>query len=101
MYAMTGRLFARKGMRDNLIQTLLRASALVSEFPGCRAYIVLADAADEHAVAVFEMWDDKQAHDASLLDDGVRALISEAMPLLEGTPAGNEYAISGGFGAPE
>lgn len=94
MYAMTGTLSAQPGKRDLLVNILVRASALVLTMPGCRAYIVLEDLKDEQAVAVFEMWDDQEAHDDSLKDPRVRALIAEAMPILAGAPSGGEYRVA-------
>jgi quinol monooxygenase YgiN len=98
MYAMTGTLSAQPGKRRELANILLRASALVSTMPGCRAYIILEDFMDENAVSVFEIWVDKEAHDASLRDERVRALIGEAMPLLAGAPSGSELRVLGGHG---
>jgi len=93
MYAMTGTLSAQPGKRAILSDILIRASALVQPMPGCRAYIVLEDVKDENNVAVFEMWDAKEAHDASLKDPQVRALIAEALPILANPPAGGEFRV--------
>lgn len=98
MYAMTGTLSAQPGKRALLVDILVRASMLVKSMPGCRAYIVLEDVKDEDNVWVFEMWDDKESHDASLRDAEVRALISEAMPILAGAPSGSELRVVGGHG---
>lgn len=97
-YAMTGKLIAQPGKRGMLASILLRAADVVSEMSGCHSYIVMEDTGDESAVWVFEMWDDKDAHDASLRDVRVRALISEAMPLLAGPPGGSELRVLGGHG---
>ena len=93
MYAMTGTLLAQRGKRAMLSDILIRASLLVQSMPGCRAYIVLEDVKDENVVSVFEMWDDKETHDASLKDPQVRALIAEAMPILAGAPNGSEFRV--------
>ncbi len=90
MYAMTGKLAAQAGKRTALVDILLRASSVVAQLPGCRAYIVSEDVADETNVWVFEIWDDKDAHDASLKDERVRSLIAEAIPLLGGPSDGAE-----------
>lgn len=95
MYAMTGTLAAQPGKRAALADILIRASALVKSMPGCCAYIVLEDVKDENIVSVFEMWDDKEAHDASLKDPQIRALIGEAMPILAGAPNGSEFRVVG------
>lgn len=98
MYAMTGQLSAQPGKRAELASILLRASALVANMPGCHAYIILEDVKDENIVSVFEMWASKDAHDTSLRDERVRALIAEAMPLLAGAPNGSELRVLGGHG---
>ncbi len=98
MYAMTGKLAAKAGKRNALVEILLRASGVVAQLPGCRAYIVNEDLVDEACVWVFEIWDNKEAHDASLQDDRVRSLIAEAMPLMGGAPSGAELRVMGGHG---
>ncbi len=45
-----------------------------------------------------EIWEDKAAHDASLKDERVRALIQQAMPLMGGAPSGAELKVIGGHG---
>lgn len=98
MYVMMGKLLAQPGKRGQLADILLRASRMVAEMQGCRAYIILEDLQDESSVVVFEMWDDKESHDASLRDANVRALIAEAMPILAGAPSGSELRVLGGHG---
>ncbi|MBI3170818.1 MAG: antibiotic biosynthesis monooxygenase [Chloroflexi bacterium] len=98
MYAITGKLSAQPGKRAQLAEILLRGSTMVAVMNGCRAYIILEDAKDDSTVWVFEMWDDKESHDASLRDENVRALISEAMPILAGAPSGSEPHVLGGHG---
>jgi quinol monooxygenase YgiN len=96
---MTGKLQAQPGKRAVLVDILLRAAKLVSTMHGCCSYIVLEDVQDETCVWVFEMWDDKESHDASLKDEKVRSLIAEAMPILAGVPSGSELRVAGGHGA--
>jgi hypothetical protein len=50
-------------------------------------------------VWVTEVWDSKEDDDNSLHVEGVRALISRAMPLLAGQPEkGQELEVIGGAG---
>ena len=98
MYAMTGKLSAQPGKRGQLAEILLHASKMVAGMQGCRSYIVLEDVQAESTLWVFEMWDDKESHDASLRDENVRALIGEAMPILAGAPDGAELHVLGGHG---
>ena len=98
MYAMTGKLNAQIGRRNELVQILLSASRVVAQLPGCHMYIVNEDVADETCVWVFEMWADKEAHDSSLKDEWVRSLIAEAIPLIGVAPSGAELRVVGGHG---
>lgn len=100
MYARCGKLNAQAGKRPQFIEILLRAAALVSELPGCHAYIVHADLDDESGIWVYELWDSPAEHAASLSDPRVRALISEGMPLIAGAPSGAALEVSGGHGLP-
>ena len=98
MYAMTGKLTTQAGKRGALVDILLRASNLVSQFAECRAYVVNEDVSDETSVWVFEIWDDKESHDMSLKNEQIRSLIADAMPLMNGAPVGAELNVVGGHG---
>ena len=98
MYAMTGRLTAHPGQRDELANILLQSAEVVAQIGGCCAYIVLEDVKDADSVWVFETWDDKESHDHSLGDERVRALISEARPMIAAMAGGSEFRILGGHG---
>jgi quinol monooxygenase YgiN len=98
MYAMYGVLRAQPGKRDQLAAILVRAALLVGQLPGCRLYLVNEDVEDEQALRVYEAWSDKAAHDRSLQDARVRALIVEALPLMSSPPAGVEMRVVGGHG---
>ena len=98
MYAMYGKLTAQPGKRDEFAAILTCAAEIVGQLPGCRLYVVHEDPADEATLTVYEAWDDKAAHDASLQDERVRALIASALPLMGGPPAGVELRVVGGHG---
>ena len=98
MYAMTGRLLAQKGRRSELIDILKQAAYLVGEIPQCRLYVVNEDLSNESHVWIYELWDDKDSHDASLGNEQVRALIADARPLLACAPDGAELRAVGGHG---
>ena len=98
MYGMVGKLVAQAGKRGQIVAILERAATVVGQLPGCRLYVVNEDVADDVTVWVYEAWDDKAAHDLSLQDPQVRALITEAMPLMGGAPSGSELRVMGGVG---
>ncbi len=91
-------LSAQPGKRDELAAILEQAAQVVGKMAGCRLYLVNEDVGDEVTVWIYEAWDNKAAHDASLQDDRVRALIGQAMPMLGGAPDGSELRLRGGHG---
>jgi 8-oxo-dGTP diphosphatase len=84
MYIRSGKLIAQPGRRGEFLDILKAAARLVIGLPGCRQYAVHADGEDEDAILVYEIWDSKAAHAASLQDERVRALIAQARPLIAG-----------------
>ncbi|PHN03677.1 putative quinol monooxygenase [Flavilitoribacter nigricans] len=98
-YFLHGKLQAKAGKGEQLAEILLQAAALLSDAPGCQIYLIGMDPDDPDAVWVTEVWDTKKDHDDSLRVDGVRALIGQAMPILDGPPTkGQELEILGGQG---
>lgn len=98
MYAMCGRLFAKPGKRDEFIQVLLRAAEMVGKKPECHMYLVTEDANDENTISVIEIWDTKEAHDASLQNEETREMIRGAMSLMGDPPESIEMDVVGGYG---
>jgi quinol monooxygenase YgiN len=98
MYGMTGKLVAHTGKRPQMVEILLQAAEMVSHMPGCRLYMVNEDLANENAVWVVEIWEDRDSHDTSLKNSQVKALISAAMPLICEPPSGAEFKVVGGYG---
>lgn len=85
-YGLHGKLAASEGNGDKLSFILLEASRLVSTAKGCHLYLISKDHSDQDTVWVTEVWDSKEDHDNSLHVKGVKELISQAMPLLNGKP---------------
>jgi quinol monooxygenase YgiN len=98
-YFLHGKLTAKAGFGNQLASILLQAAQSVEAAKGCKLYIISKDAQDKESVWVTEVWDSKQDHDDSLKLDSVRALIGQAMPILEGMPQkGQELEMLGGLG---
>lgn len=89
---------ARPGQRDTLVALLLHAAALSEGTPGCELYIVNTSPAEADTVWVTEVWQSQTDHDASLADEGARALIARALPLLAGPPERIDVIPVGGKG---
>lgn len=99
-YGLFGKFSAQPGKRDELVQYLLQAAALLERDPGCVHYVV-STSDEPGAVWVSEVWSNKDAHDASLEPEDIRALIQEARPLIAGMSDRTELAVHGGKGVPK
>ncbi len=98
-YLLHGKLTAKDGNGEMLTSILLDASKLVSTAKGCIAYVISKDNNDKNAVWITEIWNSKEDHDNSLKVEGVKELISRAIPILDGQPEkGQELEILGGKG---
>ena len=98
-YGLNGKLVASEGKAEQLAEILIKASALITTAKGCHLYVVGIDQTDTNIVCITEVWDTKEDHDDSLNIAGVRELIQQAMPLLNGMPEkGQEINILGGLG---
>ena len=98
-YGLHGKLNATAGNASKLAEILIEASKLVATAKGCHLYVVSKDENEPNSVWVTEIWDSKEDHDNSLKLDSVRALIGQAMPLLDGMPeGGQELDVLGGTG---
>lgn len=98
-YGLHGKFKATEGNSDKLAAILIKASNLVSTAKGCQLYVISKDNENPNYVWVTEIWDNKEDHDNSLNVEGVRALIGQAIPLIDGRPEkGQELEILGGFG---
>src|SRR5690606_19881034 len=98
MYARCGKIAAQKGKRAQLAEILTRAASLVGQLPGCRMYLVYEDLNDDTALWVTEVWEDREAHAASLQDERVRTLIAAARPVLGEISNHVEMKLVGGHG---
>ena len=98
-YGLHAKLMATKGNGNRLASILMDASKLVSMAQGCHLYLVSKDIINEDSIWVTEVWDSKEDHDNSLKVEGVRELISKAIPIMDGQPEkGDEFEVLGGLG---
>jgi quinol monooxygenase YgiN len=80
-YGIYTRHTTKPGQRDNLVDNLLRAGDLLQDNQDCIHWVV--NTTDEPDVVwVSVVWTSKEAHDASLQPEKVRALIGEARQFL-------------------
>lgn len=98
-YGYFGTMRVQPGKREDVLAILLRASESLSAH-GCHAYVI-GEGEDPDVICVSELWDSKEAHDASLQLPGTREAITQAMPMLTGEFVGYEMTVRGGLGAPD
>jgi quinol monooxygenase YgiN len=99
-YGLLGKFSAQRGKRDELVEYLLQAAALLERNPDCMQYVV-STSDEPDAVWVSEVWTDKTAHERSLEPDEIRALIQRARPLIAGMSDRTELHVHGGKGIPK
>lgn len=101
MYGLMGKLKAHAGQRDALIQHLMDGVKILRSMKGCYLYVISAATDDPDTVWITEVWEDSEAHRASLTNDDIRAVITAARPLIAALPDGFEIIPLGGVGLPE
>jgi quinol monooxygenase YgiN len=98
-YGLYGKLQAKAGRGQELGEILLKAAKLMENAKGCHLYLVGKEVDNPDGIYIIEVWESKADHDDSLKAPGVRELITQAMPLLDGNPAaGMTLEILGGKG---
>jgi quinol monooxygenase YgiN len=98
-YGYIGSMKAKPGHRDDVV-TMLVSGADGLRAAGCDSYVVSVSAADADTIWVFEIWQSKDHHDASLQLPEVRQAIGKAMPMLTGDFTSEELSVVGGLGVP-
>ena len=98
-YGLFGKLQAQTGKGKELGEILLKAAKLMENAKGCILYVVNKEAGNPDSIYVMEVWESKEDHDNSLNVSGVRELITQAMPILDGKPErGMTLEVLGGKG---
>lgn len=96
-YGYIGSMKTQPGHRDDVVSILLDGvDDLRAE--GCDSYIVSVSDVDDDRIWVFEVWQSKEHHAASLQLPGTKAAIAKAMPMLTGEFSSQELNVVGGLG---
>jgi quinol monooxygenase YgiN len=95
---MCGKVLAKEGQREALLEILLEASR--TPMKGCEIYIVSRSATEPDAIWVMEVWQSEADHQASFKLDSVKALITKARPIMAGGTEGIQMVPVGGKGLP-
>ncbi|MCA2217557.1 putative quinol monooxygenase [Jidongwangia harbinensis] len=95
-YGYAGTMRAVPGRRDDVVAILLDAVDGLRG-AGCSVYSVSVADTDPDLIWVYEVWDSKADHDASLRLPETRAAIAAAMPMLTGEFTSRETTVVGGL----
>lgn len=95
MFGLITKIRATAGARPKLASILIEASRAM---PGCRSYVVAADATDADALWITEVWDSAELHKASLQLAQVREGMTAGRPLIAGFGDRFQTAPLGGTG---
>lgn len=95
MYGLIGKIIAKTGKREELIEILLDG---ITDMPGCLSYIVSKDLEDDDGIWITEVWDSKESHQASLSLPSVKEAIKQGRPLIEDFGKQMELETMGGHG---
>ncbi|PZQ54031.1 MAG: antibiotic biosynthesis monooxygenase [Phenylobacterium zucineum] len=95
MYGLIGKMIAKPGERQRLVDLLLAGTGAM---PGCRSYVIAADPTNADAIWITEVWDSAASHQASLQLPSVQAAIRQARPLIAGFGERFETQPLGGVG---
>ena len=95
-YGYFGTMRTTPGNRDEVVSILLGAVEGLRS-GGCTVYSVSVSPTDPDLIWVYEVWDSKDSHDASLRLPETRAAIGRAMPLLTGEFTSQETTVVGGL----
>jgi quinol monooxygenase YgiN len=95
MYGLIGKMLAKPGQREALLDILLAGTG---EMPGCLSYIIARDPAEANALWITEVWTGPDSHQASLGLASVQAAIAKARPMIAGFGERYETEPVGGQG---
>jgi quinol monooxygenase YgiN len=101
MYGLIGKLKTHPGQRDTLLSYLQESSQSLQAMEGCYLYIITKAVDDPDTIWITEVWRSQDDHRASLTNETVRSVITQARPLLAEAPGGFEVIPVGGKGLPE
>src|SRR5258706_10520331 len=79
MYGLIAKLVSIPNRRMDLISILKESTA---QMPGCLAYVIAEDAAEENTLWITEFWKSQADHEASLTLPSVKDSIGKARPLM-------------------
>lgn len=101
MYGLIGSIKTHPGKRAALLELLLQSAKALETLEGCYVYVICEATDDPDTIWITEAWRSLEDHHASLQNEGVRAVIAAARPLIADMSGGFEVVPIGGVGLPD
>ncbi|RCW62568.1 putative quinol monooxygenase [Saliterribacillus persicus] len=97
-FGLFGKFSVLDGERDTLVNILLEAAEALGDLKECEIYTVSTVEDEPNTVYVYEVWQNENAHQASLKLEATQTLITKAKPIITGMERINTLNIIGGKG---
>ncbi|NBD24387.1 antibiotic biosynthesis monooxygenase [Paenibacillus sp. T1] len=97
-FGLSGKMIAQPGKRDELAAILMEAASGMDAVADCQIYIVGVLPEEPDAIWITEVWDNAEAHQASLALEVTQAMIRRAKPLIAGFEQQVKHVPLGGKG---
>lgn len=81
-FGMQAVITAQPDKANDLALLLLEAAKLLAADEKCECYSVQQSIADPEKIYISEVWENEQAHKASLTNPAIREVITKAMPFI-------------------
>lgn len=97
-FGLYGKLTAVEGKREELLNILLEAANSMKDVEGCDIYLVNVSNEHPNDVIIYEVWENAEAHQASLSLEVTQTLIQRAKPIIAGMERFHTLQTFGGKG---
>lgn len=97
-FSLLNKFTVKDGELDTMVEILLEASKSMKDLDECEIYIVSVCEGEPNAIYVYEVWNNEEAHQASLSLEATQTLIYRAKQLITGMERLNTLSTIGGKG---
>lgn len=97
-FSLFGKFLVQEGEQETMVNILLEAAESMKNLDVCKLYLVSTSEEEPDAVYVYEVWENENAHQASLTLEATQTLIKRAKPIIIGMERINTLNARGGKG---
>ncbi|MFC7686454.1 putative quinol monooxygenase [Ureibacillus sp. GCM10028918] len=97
-FSLFGKFTVQAGEQNTMVEILLEAAESMADLEECEIYLVSISENEPDTVYVYEVWSNKEAHQASLTLEATQKLIQCAKPIITGMERIGTLKTMGGKG---